>query len=124
MMASEEICSDSTPDFPPKCRHFGTLNTIILHLFGLKTIETLTINRFYPYSASPTYNHTSSDFYRNNLTDTNFSQNLSRTKYLKLRYLWSIPIFASYPLSSRSSDTPSTTRYWGQRHSRQFPKHR
>jgi hypothetical protein len=46
MMASEEICSDSTPDFPPKCRHFGTLNTIILHLFGLKRVETLTLRGF------------------------------------------------------------------------------
>jgi hypothetical protein len=46
MMASEEICSDSTPDFPRKCRHFGTLNTIILHLFGLKTVETLTLRGF------------------------------------------------------------------------------
>jgi len=45
-MASEEICSDSTPDFPPKCRHFGTLNAIILHLFGLKRVETLTIRGF------------------------------------------------------------------------------
>jgi len=45
-MASEEICSDSTPDFPPKCRHFGTLNAIILHLFGLKTVETLTLRGF------------------------------------------------------------------------------
>jgi len=46
MMASEEICSDSTPDFPPKCRNFGTLNAIILHLFGLKTVETLTLRGF------------------------------------------------------------------------------
>jgi len=45
--------SDSTPDFPPKCRHFGHLFAWGLHLFGLKTIETLTLNRFYPYSASP-----------------------------------------------------------------------
>jgi hypothetical protein len=45
--------SNSTPDFPPKCRHFGHPFAIILHLFGLKTIETLALNRFYPYSASP-----------------------------------------------------------------------
>jgi hypothetical protein len=47
--------SDSTPDFPPKCRHFGHPFAIVLHLFGLKMIETLTINRFYSYSASPIY---------------------------------------------------------------------
>jgi|GEM_PF-2424058 hypothetical protein len=46
IMASEEICSDSTPDFPPKCRHFGTLNAIILHLFGLKRVETLALRGF------------------------------------------------------------------------------
>jgi hypothetical protein len=31
-------------DFPPKCRHFGHPSAIILHLFGLKTVETLTLN--------------------------------------------------------------------------------
>jgi hypothetical protein len=45
--------SDSTPDFPPKCRHFGHPFATILHFFGLKKIETLTLSGFYPYSASP-----------------------------------------------------------------------
>jgi len=33
--------SDSTPDFPAKCRHFGHPLAIILHLFGLKTKDSL-----------------------------------------------------------------------------------
>jgi len=45
--------SNSTPDFPPKCRDFGHPFAIILYLFGLKTVETLAPKWFYPYSAIP-----------------------------------------------------------------------
>jgi|GEM_PF-3292682 hypothetical protein len=56
MMASEVISPTQPQIFHPSAGILGIPEAIILHLFGLETVEILTLNKFYPDSASPNYN--------------------------------------------------------------------
>jgi hypothetical protein len=53
MGATEAISPIQPQIFQASAGILGIPEAIILHLFGLKTIEPLNTNRFYPYSASP-----------------------------------------------------------------------